>query len=732
MAERRHEHDCDQHCLSHTCEPGCDAAFQSELGSDLADQDHLSAEHVRAVPRLDIKQLHDTLRALPPRFARSYLNGRPPSMDAAKRVHERLYRSPEHNRNRELLMLAPPVTALVRAPRGLGLDARACASLLTGHDSAHTTAETHPTSAVTLSDTAHLPDAMRLAALAATLVSCRPAPPMAVALLLADPAVPPEVAEVLASFWAAMRERTSALPAAPASLPDLVETGKTAMKRIGTTPPQHESTDTSHPATSTPHGDTTATMTDPAPATHSDDRAPDIDELTDALTRLRSAFAEATDSARTIHDTLTRGCRPEQAALDRIGALAGDMDRLGHKLKLRAVTGAETPAASLDELEAELGRAREHRKHAGIRSRFAALEGPEGVAPALTEIREAANSADNDENVTERLRLLAELVDRTEQDPYDSACAELLQRVMAQTPASWHSAVMAAMHGQLTLGAAAPPSAEPATEDPPTAGDDTPAGTPSEDALADLDAALARETGQDTETPAPPEEPTPAPSAEPDATPPQEADASTAVPSHGSAPAATPTEAAAPSPSMPSAPAATDPRSEIAGELERTAMEQHRFGLAAWLKRAAEAPENAATTRYVAACAEKIQDSTGPMAEAFRERAQLLCDDLPTEPADRLLAWAAATRAVLVAPTLEATQLIEQTSVVTSGRPGLNGMRLSAHADRRGLLEIAREVGAGQTHLVHGHLAQQQEFGRVLEDAGLGWSADREGIAVKV
>lgn len=59
-------------------------------------------------------------------------------------------------------------------------------------------------------------------------------------------------------------------------------------------------------------------------------------------------------------------------------------------------------------------------------------------------------------------------------------------------------------------------------------------------------------------------------------------------------------------------------------------------------------------------------------------------------------------------------------------------MRLSAHADRRGLLEIAREVGAGQTHLVHGHLAQQQEFGRVLEDTGLGWSVDREGIAVEV
>lgn len=47
-------------------------------------------------------------------------------------------------------------------------------------------------------------------------------------------------------------------------------------------------------------------------------------------------------------------------------------------------------------------------------------------------------------------------------------------------------------------------------------------------------------------------------------------------------------------------------------------------------------------------------------------------------------------------------------------------MRLSAHADKRGLLEIADEVGARQVMLVHGLAHRQRDFGKVLEIRGHG------------
>ncbi|MEV4575087.1 MBL fold metallo-hydrolase [Nonomuraea jabiensis] len=45
-------------------------------------------------------------------------------------------------------------------------------------------------------------------------------------------------------------------------------------------------------------------------------------------------------------------------------------------------------------------------------------------------------------------------------------------------------------------------------------------------------------------------------------------------------------------------------------------------------------------------------------------------------------------------------------------------MRLSAHADKRGLLEIADEVGAHQVMLVHGLPHRQRDFGKILEIRG--------------
>jgi predicted metal-dependent RNase len=45
-------------------------------------------------------------------------------------------------------------------------------------------------------------------------------------------------------------------------------------------------------------------------------------------------------------------------------------------------------------------------------------------------------------------------------------------------------------------------------------------------------------------------------------------------------------------------------------------------------------------------------------------------------------------------------------------------MRLSAHADRRALLDVADEVGAREVMLVHGLRNRQHEFAKVLQVRG--------------
>src|SRR5690606_9212006 len=144
------------------------------------------------------------------------------------------------------------------------------------------------------------------------------------------------------------------------------------------------------------------------------------------------------------------------------------------------------------------------------------------------------------------------------------------------------------------------------------------------------------------------------------------------APEHAPEPAAPP--AAAPDDERPADPAAPAPallpaaapgparRTPALLRPEQQALQQRRFAPAGWLTRAAGLPENIAALRDAAACAEQLRGTTGPMVEAFRVRAEALADDLPDDPADRLLAWAAAIRAVLVAPITEAFQLIVQTS----------------------------------------------------------------------
>lgn len=737
MASRNSEDDQGLDAL-HTCSPGCDAAFQNALGSAAADADGAGLDTGAFRPvRLDVRQFRDLLDALPPPvdsppLQRSWSSGTRVLLEEAKTLHHSLYRrSSEEERRRYLLLRAYPVASLTRDPGSLGLDADACAALLSGPDGAREVVASRSGLLSCLELVGRLPDVARLLALQMAVLSCRPAPPLAVGLLLADPAAPSDVAGKAAAAWQAMRRHRPDLPEHPLSLPRLTELAAEAAQRLAA-----EAADPAPAASAEESAASPAPPTAPVPEPSVQSTSPDLDSLAADLDRLSASFKAAAGAARRVHDAVAERRRPDSADLDRLTRLVADLDRIG--AAVCAVTGRTALPASLAELAAEFDAARAHAARAGLLSRFATLTGPATLESVLSGIRTAARTAD--EAAVEWLRLLAELVDRQRQNPYDSALLHLGTELGERIPQEWGSVVMAALSGQLSLGgpAAAPgpavtaagvpeevpaagpasPEAEAAAAGPSDAGD-VPAPEPLDDALAELDAVLAAESApppppdtaaaepaEDPDRPLPEATPAPVPETVSDAAPettpdatapapdPAPQDTGPAAPEPGpSAAASRPAPEHAPEPAAPPAAApdderSTDPAAQAPALLpvaapaparrtpalvrhEQQALQQRRFALAGWLNRAAGLPENIAAIRDAAACAEQLRGTTGPMVEAFRVRAEALADDLPDDPADRLLAWAAAIRAVLVAPITEAFQLIVQTSAVTSGRPAL-------------------------------------------------------------
>ena len=737
------------HVCSSECD--CDQAFQRALGSAAAAAEGVGLDPGSLRPvRLDVRQFRDLLACLPSPvestgLQRLWYPGPRVRMEEAKTVHQNLYRRvSEEERRQYLLLRTYPVASLTLTPQALELDADACVALLS-EECAREVVASRSMLLSFLELAARLPDPARLLALETAALHCRPAPPLAVGLLLADPESPPDVVEQAAAVWQAMRRHRPDLPERPLSLPRLTEIAAEVARHLGTEttdPPRSAETSAEEPAVSP------VPLSVPAPENPVSPLSSDLDTLAADLDRLSDAFGAAAEAARRVHDAVAEQRRPDSADLDRLTSLAADLDRIG--AAVCALTGRSTLPGSLAELTAEFEAARAHAERAGLLSRFATLSGPDEIEPVLAEIRAAAESAD--ETAVEWLGLFAELVDRQRQNPFDASLIDLSIRLREQVPQEWETAVMAAMTGKLALGeaaAVAPPAAAPVTEpeepaaaDPaePAAGpedavEDTaavPTADPLVEELAELDAVLAAESaappssdapaGESVEEPAeeadlPPSEPPAAPGAdtgsEPDAPAPEsapeaESESSGSVP-EAAAPADPEPEQPAPDPAPEDEPDADAPEDEPAvagppasafdGDLsvelpvpapdfapaavdpahrapalvrhEQQALHQGRFALAGWLNRAAGLPGNIAEIRYAAACAEQLRDTTGPMVEAFRVRAEALADDLPDAPADRLLAWAAAIRAVLVAPIPEAFQLIEQTAAVTSGRPAL-------------------------------------------------------------
>jgi hypothetical protein len=136
-----------------------------------------------------------------------------------------------------------------------------------------------------------------------------------------------------------------------------------------------------------------------------------------------------------------------------------------------------------------------------------------------------------------------------------------------------------------------------------------------------------------------------------------------------------------------------------AHEVEAELLRQGRFGLAADLRQALGGLDAEVGARRLAAYAADLRQATGPLAAAFANEAPMLTrESLANDHAGQLVAWAAAVRIAVLAPSSGSASLITELSPCISDYPALIEVGQSfAEASRSGVLvlpEIASAVGA--------------------------------------
>lgn len=699
----------DPRCWEHACSLDCNASFQNELGTLGAPP--VEARVLRPLLRVGTKALHETLRVLPQSHVRDLLSrvnlqSASVTMDSAKRLHEGLYRQPLVRRSSGIRDLALPLTFLVRAPCGLDLDMDDCAALLAGGTRAESVLERRPPTAGLLHDAGLLPPEMRRAGLGASCMGCQPPPPLAVGLLVADSATPPEIARSLAPLWAAMRARRPGLPLTPVTLDELITMGS-SMSRA-----QRKSVD-AFSAKARACGASPDRQAHRAP-TSAEAPTLDPDELAERIRALHDGFSVAREAAKHLAGDFGSGRRPRRELLEEITRATAEFDRVRQVL----TASLETAPDSLQELEHGLSLVRAASYEADLRARFVSASGPEQIESTLARIRSAA--ADSTE--TAPLRALAELADQVALDAFSPQASEMFSQAQQVVPAEWNDVLMAAVQGRLVLGPPGNrqgdrlPSGGPEQLPSPQeqSQGETGSAAPSEqqdsapEPLTGLDARLAQDSAAGPDSSEQPVSPADMaiPEGKPSGTG-TEQPVSTPAP-HGvgeqgqtaEEPAAsvdTSTAEAEPTDSPKPFPPSgwTGLHDPQVRSLELEALRQGRFALSGWLYQACGAPEHSVAVRFAAAVAQHVLSSSGELGENFRERAQELCADPPQTQADRLLAWSAALRAGLVAPRPETLQLLEQTYSVNSDRPALKLISEAFRdAARRGVsLDAAGSTG---------------------------------------
>jgi hypothetical protein len=480
-----------------------------------------------------------------------------------------------------------------------------------------------------------------------TVVENRPLAVVALGLLAAEP---PERLPGVREAWAAVRRVHPELPERPA--------GVLEMREIVCRGPQEP--------------------------------APSPERLAEELDELRGRFTDAADAAERTAVHLRNGHRPGEGDLVLIQRVAADFD--GVRTRIGSVLPGDHPAelpALTDVVRAAVDAGRRCERARALRG----VQGPELVAGALEEVRQAADDAG------EGLAALAELIDVVAAGEEPLRGPGLAEKARADLPDRWHPLVDLALIGQLAIDDAAPPEPAETVEVP--APRRAPESSPDETGWDDVDAFLEESFSGEDEPPEAGEPPAPRPG---------ERGADVEEPP--------PTERAA-EPEADTGPVHEAGPEAALAEAEAAALHAGRFGLAGWLRKAAGRPDAEVNARWCTALAPEMAVFAGPLSAEFAAAAaELDAKALADDPAGGVLAWAAAIRAGLVYP--EATRLVESLNVIVSQHAVLKECgEAFAQAARAGLYLSPGMDGwiRGDADLAKARVAASREATRLLDDA---------------
>ncbi|GGK65707.1 hypothetical protein Ppa06_21910 [Planomonospora parontospora subsp. parontospora] len=546
----------------------------------------------------------------------------------------------------------------------------------------------------------------------------------------------PDAAAAVRSAWQELLPLQPGLPEAPTLLPELRDVASAVLPgRASQNVPagkggvQTDSEPEPAVTESTEENGTPVVIDRPA---EGGDSAPDhtspipVEALRTELELLHRTFQDAADAAERLRRAFTDAGRPLDEDIAVILRGVREFDGLRSRLESAhgPALGTTTEALlhAIDQLESADSRRRRILA-------LAQVSGPSSLEGLLQEVREAAVAESPVlEILAELIRLADDLdaIDRTE---------ELQERFRQEAPAEWWKLGVAALRGWLSVpdetdiapsaprndapppeisqddgsagaaapadagssedsahggstdedpadeggGGAAPPEDEPPAPTSPSAAE-AHAGPADMDELAELDAFIADAVVQPVKSASTQPSKTSAADKQETIPPPdtetiresgrlcvEPVPALSSASVSGAAESADTEEAGSPM-------ALTGGMGLTGGaaEAEAAALRAGRFGLAAWLREAADRPRAEVNARRCAAISAETSEFAGRLSAAFTESAgnvtaKALGDDAPGQ----LLAWAAALRTSLIHPTPETVRLLDELSPVLSPYPGL-------------------------------------------------------------
>ncbi|MEU8266989.1 ATP-binding protein [Sphaerisporangium sp. NPDC049002] len=478
-----------------------------------------------------------------------------------------------------------------------------------------------------------------------------------------------EAGSVVQTLWDQVRAGAFGLPTAPAGVDVLCDVATALAQRNAV--PEGEMTGEAAMATEEEYA--------PMGEHQHDDEPPQVG-LRRSLELLDHLYLEAWEAAGRLRGVLHERRRPTGADVDRIVRVVHEFDEIHDQIQ--SLEDVEVAATSLDELSRALDQAEAAQATVERVSLLIHVHGPSVLDEQLAEVRKAAA-----EGPTDGLDALARLIQLSSEDP-DAVLIladELEERAKKELPARWNPVIRAAVSGRLGMDVpvARPPSTihaadtghsshgdeadgdaegedEGGTPPPLDAGPDStpPTGESLMEAdaeedlhLTDLDLMLADRFG--SRSTAHPVEPRQAPT------------------ERAAVPEAILEEALQAPPAEPVAAPEVSPCAAFA-EAEAAALGAQRFGLAAWIRKAAGRPVAEIAARRCAALAVDMSSFAGRLSAAFTETSRKITTaGMADDPAGRLLAWAASIRAGLVHPTVESARLVDELASTVMGRQAL-------------------------------------------------------------